>query len=135
MPHCGDATEGESSLAASGVVKGPGDARYLGTFSVLNKTNYPVWAMRMQLHLEAHSLWDAIELKTIARKKDRQALFKQWDLLRSTKRSSSLISRKKKNKSFLTGLRKQRVELPAAEDVVEVMGVTEDENCLVTNPQ
>ncbi|CAA7391495.1 unnamed protein product [Spirodela intermedia] len=74
MPRHGDATEGESSLAASGAVKGPGDAGYPGTFPVLNKTNYPVWAMHMELHLEAHSLWDAIESKTIARKKDRQAL-------------------------------------------------------------
>ncbi|CAA7405723.1 unnamed protein product [Spirodela intermedia] len=66
--------EGESSLAASGAVKVPGDAGYLGTFPVFNKTNYPVWVMHMQLHLEAHSLWDAIESETIARKKDRQAL-------------------------------------------------------------
>ncbi|CAA6656058.1 unnamed protein product [Spirodela intermedia] len=147
MPRHGDATEGESSLAASGAVKGPGDAGYPGTFPVLNKTNYPVWAMHMELHLEAHSLWDAIESKTIARKKDRQALSKQWDLLRSTKRNSSLVSRKGKNKScFLTRLRKQRVEILAVEDVVEVMGVAEEEEgamgearmkigSLMTNPQ
>ncbi|CAA6669422.1 unnamed protein product [Spirodela intermedia] len=65
MPHRGDATEGESSLAASGAgMKGLGDAGYPGMFP----------AMRMQLHLEDHSLCDAIESETIARKKDWQAL-------------------------------------------------------------
>ncbi|CAA6675884.1 unnamed protein product [Spirodela intermedia] len=78
-------TEGESSLAASGAVKGPGDAGYPGTFPVLNKTNYSSVGDAYGTALEAHSLWDAIESKTIARKKDRQALSKQWDLLRSTK--------------------------------------------------
>lgn len=66
--------EGESSLAASGVMKGLGDANYLGTFPILNKTNYQLWAMRMQLHLEAHSMWDTVESDTVSKKKDCQVL-------------------------------------------------------------
>ncbi|CAA7409066.1 unnamed protein product [Spirodela intermedia] len=135
MLHCGDATEGKRSFVASGAVKGPGDV------------GYPMWAMCMQLHLEAHNLGDAIEPETIARKKDRQALSKQWDLLRSTKRSSNLVSKNRRNKSFfLTGLRKQRVEIFMAEDMAKVRGVAEVEDeamreaqmkigSLVTNPQ
>ncbi|CAA7393032.1 unnamed protein product [Spirodela intermedia] len=97
MPRRGDATESESSLATSGPTKGPGDADYPGTFPVLNKTNYP--------------LWDAIESDSVARK-DRQALSKLWDLLRSMKINSEIGKSKKKNKLFsLMGLRKQRVEI------------------------
>lgn len=66
--------DGNGSLTASGATKGPRDTGYPGIFSVLNWTNYPLWAMRMQLHLEAHSLWDAIESDSMPRKKDRQAL-------------------------------------------------------------
>ncbi|CAA6659238.1 unnamed protein product [Spirodela intermedia] len=147
MPHRGDATESESSLAASGAAKGPGDTNYPGTFPVLNKTNYPLWAMRMQLHLEAHSLWDAIESDSVARKKDQQALSKMWDLLRFMKRNSEIGKSEKKNKFFsLTGLRKQRVEILVVEDVAEVGGVAETDDKamgvarmktgrLVTNPQ
>lgn len=65
--------ERESSLVVSGVMKGPRDAGYPSTFSVLNKTNYQLWAMQMQLHLEALSLWDAIESDMVSRK-DRQTL-------------------------------------------------------------
>ena len=41
---------------------------------VLSKTNYPVWAIRMQVHLEAYGVWEAIEFNAVPRKKDRQEL-------------------------------------------------------------
>ncbi|CAA6658114.1 unnamed protein product [Spirodela intermedia] len=93
MPRRGDATESESLLATSRATKGPGDAGYPGTFPIFNKTNYPLWAMRMQLCLEAHSLWDAIESNLVARKKDRhiqtqlditKTAKETWELLKST---------------------------------------------------
>ncbi|XP_078433682.1 uncharacterized protein LOC144704977 [Wolffia australiana] len=43
-------------------------------FPVLSKTNYSLWAVRMEVLLEAHGLWEAIEEETVPRKKDRQAL-------------------------------------------------------------
>ncbi|CAA6656429.1 unnamed protein product [Spirodela intermedia] len=118
MSHCGDATKGERDLATSGATKGLGDARYPSAFSMLSKANYPLWAIQMQLHLEAHSPREAIESETIARKKDRQALSMMLRVVssgitkKSTKRSSRLISREKKNKSYFhMVLRKQEGRL------------------------
>ncbi|CAA7403203.1 unnamed protein product [Spirodela intermedia] len=91
----GDAIEGESSLATSGAVKGPRDVGYPSMFPVLNKTNYPLWAMRMQLHLEAHSLWDAIDNLATST----PCHLKELHLLRSTKKNSKSIKKGRKNKS------------------------------------
>ena len=40
----------------------------------LTSTNYRLWAMRMEVYLEAHGLWEAIIGTQTNRKKDRQAL-------------------------------------------------------------
>ena len=40
----------------------------------LTSTNYRLWAMRMEVYLEAHGLWEAITETETNRKKDRQAL-------------------------------------------------------------
>ena len=40
----------------------------------LTSTNYHLWAMRMEVYLEAHGLWDSITGTETNRKKDRQAL-------------------------------------------------------------
>ena len=40
----------------------------------LTSTNYHLWAMRMEVYLEAHGLWEAITGNETNRKKDRQAL-------------------------------------------------------------
>ena len=41
---------------------------------MLTSTNYPLWAMRMEVSLEAHDLWGVIDGSEVNRKKDRLAL-------------------------------------------------------------
>ncbi|XP_078430703.1 uncharacterized protein LOC144702526 [Wolffia australiana] len=43
-------------------------------FPVLTNTNYSLWADQMEVFLEAHGLWEAIEEETVPGKKDRQTL-------------------------------------------------------------
>ena len=40
----------------------------------LTSTNYRLWAMRMEVYLEAHGLWELITRTETNQKKDRQAL-------------------------------------------------------------
>ena len=40
----------------------------------LTSMNYRLWAMRMEVYLEAHGLWESITETETNRKKDRQAL-------------------------------------------------------------
>ena len=40
----------------------------------LTSTNYRLWAMRLEVYLEAHGLWEAISITKTNQKKDRQAL-------------------------------------------------------------
>ena len=40
----------------------------------LTSTNYRLWALRMEVYLEAHGLWEAITGTETNRKKDQQAL-------------------------------------------------------------
>ena len=54
--------------------KGLHEPTQIGTFPILKKSNYQVWAMRMRLHLEGLELWDVIKSETAPRKKDRQAM-------------------------------------------------------------
>ena len=68
---------GESSsqeLIITGGLKGADQPTQIGTFPILNKLNYQVWASRMRLHLEGLELWDAIESENVVRKKDRQVV-------------------------------------------------------------
>ena len=41
---------------------------------MLTSTNYRLWAMRMEVSLEAHDLWGVIDRGEVNRKKDRLAL-------------------------------------------------------------
>ena len=41
---------------------------------MLTSTNYRLWAMRMEVSLEAHDLWEVIDESEVNRKKDRLAL-------------------------------------------------------------
>ena len=66
--------ENSLELTVTAAPKGLHERTQIGTFPILNKSNYPVWAMRMCLHLEGLELWDVIEWKTAPRKKDRQAM-------------------------------------------------------------
>ena len=54
--------------------RGLGDPISSSFFQVLSKTNYPVSAMWMQVHLEAYDLLEAIESNEVLRKKTRRAL-------------------------------------------------------------
>ena len=55
------------------LVGGLGDPISPSPLQVLSKINYPIWAMQMQVYLEAYSLWEAIDPDVVARKKDCQA--------------------------------------------------------------
>ena len=66
--------EKEFGATNAGFSRGMGDPISPSPLQVLSKTNYPVWAIRMQVHLEAYGLWEAIESDAVPRKKDRQAL-------------------------------------------------------------
>ena len=82
MPRRGEAAsefgrasfEKEFGAANASFSRGMGDPISPSPLQVLSKTNYPVWAIRMQVHLEAYGLWEAIKSYTVSRKKDRQAL-------------------------------------------------------------
>ena len=66
--------EKEFGATNAGFSRGMGDPISPSPLQVLSKTNYPVWAIRMQVHLEAYGLWEAIESDAVPRKKDREAL-------------------------------------------------------------
>ena len=64
----------EFRAANTGFSRELGDPISPNPLQVLSKTNYLVWAMQMQVHLEAYGLWEAIKSDAVPRKKDRQAL-------------------------------------------------------------
>ncbi|CAA6675789.1 unnamed protein product [Spirodela intermedia] len=41
---------------------------------MLSKTNYRVWAMRMEVFLDSHELWQAIVSENVLKKKDHLTL-------------------------------------------------------------
>ena len=67
--------------AAGDDAEGPRSARVAGESSIttnlpiLSKLNYPLWSKRMQLHLEANGLWDAVRADAVERRRDHLALF------------------------------------------------------------
>ena len=71
-PRRGDSSSQE--LVVTGGLKGADQPTQIGTFPILTKLNYQVWASRMRLHLEGLKLWDAIESENVVRKKDRQVM-------------------------------------------------------------
>ena len=69
--------QGESSsqeIIFTGGLKGADQPTQIGSFPILNKLNYQVWASWMCLHLEGLDPWDAIESENVVRKKDRQVM-------------------------------------------------------------
>ena len=68
----------------NGVARGEGElsrtARIVGESSIvvnlpiLTKSNYPLWSKRMQVHLEANGLWDAVQADDADWRRDRLAL-------------------------------------------------------------
>ena len=77
MPRRGETTsdfgrasfEKDFGAANAGFSRGMGDPISTSPLQVLSKTNYPVWAIWMQVHLEAYGLWEVVP-----REKDRQVL-------------------------------------------------------------
>lgn len=55
-------------------LKGVEQPTQIGTFSILMRLNYQVWAFKMCLHLEGLELWEVIETETLVKKKDRQVI-------------------------------------------------------------
>ena len=60
----------EFGAANASFSMGLGDPISTSPLQVLSKTNYPVWAMHIQAHLEAYGLWEAIESEAVPRTKD-----------------------------------------------------------------
>ena len=58
-------------------------------FFKITSTNYPLWAMRIEVSLEAYDLWGVIDGSEVNRKKDRFALSMILDsILGVTKQSN-----------------------------------------------
>ena len=64
----------EFGTANAAFSRGLGDPISTCPRQVLSNTNYPMWEMQMQVHLEAYSLWETIDSDTMSRKKDHQEL-------------------------------------------------------------
>ena len=72
VPRRGESSSQE--LVVTGGLKGADQLTKIGSFPILNKLNYQVWASWMRLHLEGLELWDAIESENVVRKKDWQVM-------------------------------------------------------------
>ena len=72
MPKRGGSSAHDSNAAIQEIV--PRIEAVTASIFSLTSTNYRLWAMRMEVYLEAHELWEAITGTETNRKKDRQAL-------------------------------------------------------------
>ena len=81
MPRHGETTsqaDGRSSMNVdityAGMLRVTGDAAISASIPMLSQLNYPLWAMRMEVLLEAYGLLGAIEDENVSRKLDRRAM-------------------------------------------------------------
>ena len=81
MPRHGETTsqaDGRSSvnvdIAYARTPRVTGEAAISASVPMLSKLNYPLWAMRMEVILEAYGLLGAIEDENVSRKLDRRAM-------------------------------------------------------------
>ena len=81
MPRRGETTsqaDGRSSvivdIAYTGTPRVTSEAAISASVPMLSKFNYPLWAMRMKVILEAYGLLGAIEDESVSRKIDRRAM-------------------------------------------------------------
>ena len=58
-------------IAYAGTPRVTGEAAISASVPMLPKLNYPLWAMRMEVILEAYGLLGAIEDENVSRKLDR----------------------------------------------------------------
>ena len=81
MPRHGETrlqADGRSSVNVDityvGTPRVTGEAAISASVPMLSKLNYPLWAMRMEVILEAYGLLGAIEDENMSRKLDRRAV-------------------------------------------------------------
>ena len=72
MPKKGGSSVSDSNTAIQELV--PRIEAVMSSIFSLTSMNYRLWAMRMEVYLEAQGLWEAITGTGTNRKKDRQAL-------------------------------------------------------------
>ena len=72
MPKRGGSSGGDSNTAIQELV--PRINAVTSSIFSLTSTNYHRWAMRMEVYLEAHGLWESITRTETNQKKDWQAL-------------------------------------------------------------
>ena len=72
MPKKGSSSGSDANATIQELV--PRIEAVTSSIFALTSTNYRLWAMRMEVYLEAHGLWDSITGTETNRKKDRQAL-------------------------------------------------------------
>ena len=72
MPKKGGSSGSDANAAIQELV--PRIEAVTSSIFALTSTNYRLWAMRMEVYLEAHGLWESITGTETNRKKDRQAL-------------------------------------------------------------
>ena len=72
MPKKGSSSGSDANAAIQELV--PRIEAVTSSIFALTSSNYRLWAMRMEVYLEAHGLWDSITGTETNRKKDRQAL-------------------------------------------------------------
>ena len=72
MPKKGGSSGSDANTAIQELV--PRIEAVMSSFFALTSTNYRLWAMRMEVYLEPHGLWESITRTETNRKKDRQAL-------------------------------------------------------------
>ena len=61
-------------IAYAGTSRVTGETAISASVPMLSKLNYPLWAMRMEVILEAYSLLGAIEDESVSTKLKRQAM-------------------------------------------------------------
>ena len=72
MPKRGGSSGSDANTAIQELV--PRIEAVTSSIFSLTSTNYRLWAMRMEVYLEAHGLWESITGTETNREKDRQAL-------------------------------------------------------------
>ena len=72
MPKRGGSANQDSNTAIQEIM--PTIKAVMTLIFLLTSTKYRLWAMRMEVHLEAHRLWEVITGTETNRKKDRHTL-------------------------------------------------------------
>ena len=124
----------EFGAANASFSRGMGDPISPSPLQVLLKTNYPDWAMQMQVHLEAYISWEAIESDTVPRKKNRQTfsvifgalsedIVTQLDISKTTKETWEFLKTR-----HMRAARVIKVRVQALQHEFETMFMGEEES-------